>query len=204
MSSGISPLRFRMDDWPGADGFKSGLLTEDQDRLAGQERGQVETGVLHEIRRPADRIAPEVKVPGGLADGQFEFLVEILLFGQHSSPEGHVTQVPPGRESVRIPGMSPDVADRVPGSSGQPVARVSAPCQLGMLVVVNDDLPSVSSPDCFLALDCSRIILSAEPCPFGEIGGLLSDRVRVDEVRVGEGGLYDSDPRPGGSSPPTC
>ena len=65
-----------------------------------------------------------------------------------------------------------------------------------MLVCVNDDLSSVSCPDRFLSLDCSRIILPAEPCPFGEIGRLVSNRVRVDEVRVGEGGLYDDNPTP--------
>ena len=44
MSGGISPLRFRMDDWPGAKGFKSGLLVEDQDRLAGQNEGRSKPG----------------------------------------------------------------------------------------------------------------------------------------------------------------
>ena len=82
----------------------------------------------------------------------------------------------------------------VTGAAGEPVSGIALPSQLGVLVVVDEDLPSISCPDGCLSPGNPGVVLTAESGPFREIGGLLPDRVGVDEIRVGEGCLDDRDP----------
>ena len=163
--------------------------TQYQDGLSAENRIKVDAGIGDEVRRGAHRLLAEVKIPRCLADRPFQFRVRVLPFRQHARPEGHVAEIPSGREGIRIPGMSPNMANAIAGSAFDGASGIARPGPLGCGVVIQPDFPPL--PRGAIALVASRIVLAAVASPVRVAGRVLPDPVGVDKVGVLKCGLED-------------
>ena len=113
----------------------------------------------------------------------------MLAFCQHPRPEGHVAEIPSGREGFRIPRVPPDVANTVAGSALDGASGISGPSLLGLRVVVEDDLaafPTGTSPLVEL-----WIVLAASTRPVRVQRCVTPHAVWVGEIGVFESSLDD-------------
>ena len=113
--------------------------------------------------------------------------MRVLLFRQHAGPEGHIAQIPAGREGIGIPGMPPNVADSVAGTALDAAAGIVFPSPLRLAIVVQPDSPP--PPLCVSAPVELRIVLAARTGPVR-----VERRVPPDPVRMGEVGVLERRP----------
>ena len=161
--------------------MRRGLSTEDL--------VQINTGVCDEVRRGAHGVVAEIEVPRGLPNRCFQLGVGMLPFRQHARPEGHVAEIPSGRERVRIPGMPPHMANAIAGAAFDGPSGIARPSPLGCGVVTQADLSSL--PSVSVAPVAFRIVLAAEASAVRVKGRLLPDPVRVEEAGMLERGPED-------------
>ena len=159
---------------------------KNEKRLSTEDLVQIDTGICDEVQRGAHGVVAEVEVPRGLPDRRFQLGVGMLPFRQHARPEGHVAEIPSGRECVRVPGMPPDMANAIAGAAFDGPSGIARPSPLGCGVVTQPNLPS--PPSGSVAPVAFRIVLAAEPSPVRVKGRFLPDPVRVKEVGMLECG----------------
>ena len=155
---------------------------ENEKGLSTENLAQIDTGVCNEVRRGAHGVVAEIEVPRGLPNRRFQLGVGMLSFRQHARPEGHVAEIPSGRERVRVPGMPPDMANAIAGAAFEGPSGIARPSPLGCGVVAQPDLPS--PPGGSVAPVAFRIVLAAEASPVRVKGRVLPNPVRVEEAGV--------------------
>src|SRR5690606_29516657 len=147
----------------------------------------IEPRVLHEGRCSADRSAAEEQLPSSLPDRTLQKRVRVLVLGEHARPERDVGEVPSSSKRLRVPRLSPDVADSVAGLFRESSARVPLPRLLGH--VIQSELYFAAVPLGDVSRLFSWVPLPTYASAVGKPRRLLPHGDRIDEVRVLEGCL---------------
>ena len=78
-----------------------------------KNRDEIQTRISDERRRCTNRRFTEEEIPRSLTDSLKDEFMRMLIFGQHSRPERHITKIPSSSKCVWIPRTTPHMSNSI-------------------------------------------------------------------------------------------